>query len=186
MTTYSKRLAIASTNAFARDAPRSNRAGELDSPRRSRINRIIRDHSWSQWALEFTTYGILNVSRSRQPTRLQETHQGATERGNWTLLVVHALIELFVTIRGVSGRLNNHLFQTSRDRVNQRVCKRHTKEQQKLSSNSPRIIEINSGVGGHSNSHSFLTSRDRVNQVERVYKGTFNIINRLGGGSVNI
>ena len=56
--------------------------------------------------LEFTTYGILNVSRSRQPTRLQETHQGATERGNWTLLVVHALIELFVTIRGVSGRLN--------------------------------------------------------------------------------
>ena len=72
MTTYFKRLAIASTNAFARDAPRSKRAGELDSPRRSRINKII---------------------------------------------------------RGVSGRLNDHLFQKSRDRVNQRVCKRRTKEQ---------------------------------------------------------
>ena len=185
MTTYSKRLAIASTNAFARDAPRSNRAGELHSPRRSRINLIELFVTIRGVSGRLNLPLIPNVSRSRQPTRLQETHQGATERGNWILFVVHALIELFVTIRGVSGRLNNHLFQTSRDRVNQRVCKRHTKEQQKLYSNSPRIIEINSGVGGHSNSLSFLTSHDHDRVNQRVYKGTFNIINRLGGGSVN-
>ena len=90
MTTYSKRLAIASTNAFARGAPRKEATergnwtpfvvyaliqlfvesvvsgrlndhlfrggggggGGLDSPHHSRVNKIIRDHSWSHWALE--------------------------------------------------------------------------------------------------------------------------------------
>ena len=105
-----KRLAIASTNAFARGAPRSNRAGELASPRRSRINRII---------------------------------------------------------CGVSGHLNDHLFQTSRDRVNQRICKRRTKEQPRGELASPRRSRINRiicGVSGHLNDHLFQTSRDRVNQ----------------------